>query len=260
MTAPSHFYTSRHSFQRRTEGTIVWAFRLATYVILLCGVFVIGNICLKGLPTVTGSFRSLKQFPYVTNTFLFEAPESLYIFKHEGVKREMGDTEYRAFREAETARATAEGRPVPDFKAQSYVYAAGGIWPCIVGTVLLVVGAMTIALLLGVASAIFLSEYARDSAFVRFIRLAIGELSMDATLEEELVHARRRDFLAINPAGTIPVLVEHDGQVVPEASIIAEYLDETRGLALAERRLLPDHAVHRQLPGRQAGQLHRFRR
>ncbi|NDC74957.1 phosphate ABC transporter permease PstA [bacterium] len=177
MTAPSHFYTSRHSFQRRTEGTIVWAFRLATYVILLCGVFVIGNICLKGLPTVTGSFRSLKQFPYVTNTFLFEAPESLYIFKHEGVKREMGDTEYRAFREAETARATAEGRPVPEFKAQSYVYAAGGIWPCIVGTVLLVVGAMTIALLLGVASAIFLSEYARDSAFVRFIRLAILNLA-----------------------------------------------------------------------------------
>jgi phosphate transport system permease protein len=66
---------------------------------------------------------------------------------------------------------------VPEFKAQSYVYAAGGIWPCIVGTVLLVVGAMTIALLLGVASAIFLSEYARDSAFVRFIRLAILNLA-----------------------------------------------------------------------------------
>lgn len=74
----------------------------------------------------------------------------------------------------------------------------------------------------------------------RFIRLVMGELQMEAELVEENVHERRRDFLAINPAGTIPVLVEHDGQIVPGANVIAEYLDETRGLVLADRRLLPE--------------------
>jgi glutathione S-transferase len=75
----------------------------------------------------------------------------------------------------------------------------------------------------------------------RFIRLAMAELSMEAELVEERVSERRREFLAINPAGTIPVMVEHDGQVVPGAQVIAEYLDETRGLVLGERRLLPEN-------------------
>jgi len=93
------------------------------------------------------------------------------------VKREMGDTEYRAYRESRIASALVAGEPAPQFKSESYVYSAGGIWPCIVGTVLLVVGSMAIALTLGVASAIFLSEYARDGAFVRFVRLAILNLA-----------------------------------------------------------------------------------
>ena len=41
----------------------------------------------------------------------------------------------------------------------SVAYSAGGILPCIVGTVLLVIGSMLIALLIGVSSAIYLSEY-----------------------------------------------------------------------------------------------------
>jgi len=89
----------------------------------------------------------------------------------------MGDTEYRAYRESRIASALVAGEPAPQFKSESYVYSAGGIWPCIVGTVLLVVGSMAIALTLGVASAIFLSEYARDGAFVRFVRLAILNLA-----------------------------------------------------------------------------------
>lgn len=79
----------------------------------------------------------------------------------------------------------------------------------------------------------------------RFIRLVMAELQMEATLEEERVHERRREFLALNPAGTIPVLVEHDGQVVPGANVIAEYLDETRGLVLGDRRLLPEDPAGR---------------
>jgi glutathione S-transferase len=74
----------------------------------------------------------------------------------------------------------------------------------------------------------------------RFVRLVLGELGVSADLVEERIWDRREDFLLLNPAGTTPVLVEESGPPVPGASIISEYLDETRGLALAERRLLPE--------------------
>ncbi|MCZ8100979.1 MAG: glutathione S-transferase family protein [Burkholderiales bacterium] len=73
----------------------------------------------------------------------------------------------------------------------------------------------------------------------RFVRLVLGEFGMDATLVEERTFERRVEFLTMNPAGTTPVFVEEQSGPVPGASVIAEYLDETRGLALGERRLLP---------------------
>lgn len=79
----------------------------------------------------------------------------------------------------------------------------------------------------------------------RFIRLVMGELQMEATPVDTSPFNREREFLAINPAGNLPVLVEHDGQVVPGAEIIAEYLDETRGLVLGDRRLLPESPAAR---------------
>ncbi|MEY4487599.1 MAG: hypothetical protein RIQ79_107 [Verrucomicrobiota bacterium] len=177
MSTPAHPFASRPSAARTIEKTTFWGFRIATYIILFAGLAVFGDIVFKGSSTVFGSFKATGHFPYFTNTFLTEAPESRFVFKNDGVKLEMGDREYRAFREKETAAALAAGRPAPKFKAESYVYSAGGIWPCIVGTVLLVVGSMTIALTLGVSSAVFLSEYAKDGPFVRFIRLAILNLA-----------------------------------------------------------------------------------
>ena len=50
---------------------------------------------------------------------------------------------------------------------------------------------------------------------------------------------RREDFLALNPDATTPVLIEEGRPAVPGATIIAEYLDETRGAEAGERRLLP---------------------
>lgn len=54
---------------------------------------------------------------------------------------------------------------------------AGGIFPAIVGTIYLVVGTIAVALPAGVASAIYLTEYARDNAATRVIRLAIVNLA-----------------------------------------------------------------------------------
>jgi len=79
----------------------------------------------------------------------------------------------------------------------------------------------------------------------RFVRLVLGEMGLEAELIEERVWERRREFLALNPAGTTPVLTEESIEAVPGASVIAEYLDETRGLALGERRLLPEDPASR---------------
>jgi phosphate transport system permease protein len=53
----------------------------------------------------------------------------------------------------------------------------GGILPCIVGTICLSVGAIVAAFPIGVASAIYLHEYARPGRVLRIIRLGINNLA-----------------------------------------------------------------------------------
>ncbi len=53
----------------------------------------------------------------------------------------------------------------------------GGILPCIVGTLCLSIGALVVALPIGVASAIYLHEYARPGRLLRLIRLGINNLA-----------------------------------------------------------------------------------
>jgi glutathione S-transferase len=75
--------------------------------------------------------------------------------------------------------------------------------------------------------------------YSRSVRLALSEHGLTPRFIEERPWERRHDFLALNPAGTTPVLVEEGHPPVPDASIIAEFLDETRGRDLGEHRLLP---------------------
>ncbi|MBW1869553.1 MAG: phosphate ABC transporter permease PstA [Deltaproteobacteria bacterium] len=53
----------------------------------------------------------------------------------------------------------------------------GGILPCIVGTLCLSLGAILVSLPVGVASAIYLHEYARPGRVIRVIRLGINNLA-----------------------------------------------------------------------------------
>jgi phosphate transport system permease protein len=53
----------------------------------------------------------------------------------------------------------------------------GGIFPAIVGTIFLIIGTMIFSLPLGILSAIYLVEYARDNAFTRLIKLSVVNLS-----------------------------------------------------------------------------------
>jgi glutathione S-transferase len=73
----------------------------------------------------------------------------------------------------------------------------------------------------------------------RFVRLVLEEYGLTPRLIEERVWERRAEFLTLNPAGTTPVLIEEGGPPVPGASVITEYIDETRGSAVPERRLMP---------------------
>jgi len=73
----------------------------------------------------------------------------------------------------------------------------------------------------------------------RFVRLALAEHGLAAGLVEERVWDRREAFLALNPAGATPVLIEDGSPPIPGAAIIAEYLDELHGATLGARRLLP---------------------
>ena len=164
MNPAHHVFRSRHDAVHRWERAIFWVFRIATYFVVASGAAVFLHILVKGSGTV---FKA--EPPFINTTFLTEAPESLYIFEWEGRKYEMGDRAFRAFKERNPAAA--------EVNTESYVYSAGGIFPCIVGTVLLVVGSMAIALALGVCAAIYLNEYARDGTFIRFVRLAILNLA-----------------------------------------------------------------------------------
>jgi len=65
------------------------------------------------------------------------------------------------------------------------------------------------------------------SPFSRKIRVVLQEKNLDFAMKVEKVWERRPEFLALNPAGEVPVLIEPDGAVLADAGAIAEFLDET---------------------------------
>jgi glutathione S-transferase len=62
----------------------------------------------------------------------------------------------------------------------------------------------------------------------RYVRLILGEYGIEARLVEERFWERREEFLLLNPAGEIPVLVADGQPAVPGATIIAEYIEDTQ--------------------------------
>jgi glutathione S-transferase len=64
------------------------------------------------------------------------------------------------------------------------------------------------------------------SAFSRTIRVVLKEKNLEFTMKAEKVWERRPEFLALNPAGEVPVLIEPEGAVIAGVHAIGEYLDE----------------------------------
>ena len=74
-------------------------------------------------------------------------------------------------------RSLVEKPSLNNFTYETYAYSGGGIGPAIIGTCLLVIGSIAIALSLGVLCAIYLSEYSRPGKVLQIIRLSILNLS-----------------------------------------------------------------------------------
>ena len=79
----------------------------------------------------------------------------------------------------------------------------------------------------------------------RFVRLILSEYGYQTELSEEQPWENRRDFLALNPAGTLPVYVDDSMRALCGATIISEYLDETSGIMKRDRRLLAEDPFQR---------------
>ena len=83
------------------------------------------------------------------------------------------------------------------------------------------------------------------SAGSRYVRLVLAEYGEEVTFSEQAPWERSDELLALNPAGTLPVFVDDGEGVVAGASVIAEYLFETRGSRLGEFALMPASPIER---------------
>ncbi|MBS29335.1 MAG: glutathione S-transferase [Alphaproteobacteria bacterium] len=67
--------------------------------------------------------------------------------------------------------------------------------------------------------------------YARKVRIALSEKKLPFELEIEKVWERRDEFLSLNPAGEVPVLIEANGGdgpplVLADSGVICEYLEE----------------------------------
>jgi len=141
-----------------------WMLRLGTFFIVAVTLGILLHIAVKGAPV---AFQS--KWPFVNTQFLTELPSTLHVIED----NKGGKTEVDAH-EADAAKAALGA----DFHSETTIsYSGGGILGPIVGTALLVIVSISVALFLGVACAIYLSEYAKHGKFLELVRLAILNLA-----------------------------------------------------------------------------------
>jgi len=211
-----HIFAKRRSTQGTLEATISGALRLATYLVIISAGYIFLNIAINGskavftteAPFINVDF--LTQKPQTLHVFEPKAIDSelksikAEIVKLEANSRNLGSGEIAAATKIEQKiearegqiealdverkagrlmygddayRALAEEPDSEQYVYSNYAYSGGGIGPAIVGTCLLVVGSISIALTLGILCAIFLSEYSSPGRTLQLIRLSVLNLS-----------------------------------------------------------------------------------
>jgi glutathione S-transferase len=79
----------------------------------------------------------------------------------------------------------------------------------------------------------------------RLVRLVFGEYGEEISLVEEKPWARRKEFIAVNPANILPLLLAEGDNAVTGAGVILEYLDETRAPLSRTAPLFPGGPLQR---------------
>ena len=75
----------------------------------------------------------------------------------------------------------------------------------------------------------------------RKVRLSLAEKNLKFEAVIEKIWERRTEYMAMNPAGDVPLMIEEDGTVLANSAVICEYLDEV----YPENSLLGDDPVKR---------------
>ncbi len=211
-----HIFAKRRSTQGTLEATISGALRLATYLVIISAGYIFLNIAINGSKAVFTTeapfinVEFLTQKPQTLHVFEPKVIDSelksikAEIVKLEANSRNLGSGEIAAATKIEQQiearegqietldverkagrlmygddayRALAEEPDSEQYVYSNYAYSGGGIGPAIVGTCLLVVGSISIALTLGILCAIFLSEYSSPGRTLQLIRLSVLNLS-----------------------------------------------------------------------------------
>ncbi|MBE7495386.1 MAG: phosphate ABC transporter permease PstA [Verrucomicrobiaceae bacterium] len=150
-------FAGDHSSIQRRETAARWLLRLGSYVVVLTTVAIFAFITVKGLPHA------------VKPGFLTELTSTLHVIESKDGK---------VFKTNPVEADVIKKRLGEGFQSEKTIsYSGGGILGPIVGTALLVVVSVSVALFLGVCCAIYLSEYAKKGKFIEMVRLAILNLA-----------------------------------------------------------------------------------
>ena len=150
----------RTTQKHRRDPYIVQGMRGAAFIILGVTAAIFLYIIWKGAPVVLGKGGS---------EFLTELPKTLHV---------LTDNEGNVYTAPEDKTDALKAELGDRLRNEKTVaYSGGGILGPIVGTVLLVAVSIIVALILGIGSAIYLSEYAKTGKFIESVRLAILNLA-----------------------------------------------------------------------------------
>lgn len=147
------------------ESMAIWLLRIPSYLIVIVTLLIFGKIACDGIAAI-----GTNKFPFVNTDILTKNPETLHVVKTaDGEIIRLGSKDFLQWKQGNPDRIIVSEK--------SYSYSAGGVLGPLVGTGLLVLVAISVSLFIGVSTAVFLSEYSRDHAWVSAIRLAIMNLA-----------------------------------------------------------------------------------
>ncbi|MFT4901298.1 MAG: phosphate transport system permease protein [Lentimonas sp.] len=209
-------FSKRPSNRGRMEWLVSTSFRVATYLVILAAGYIFANIAYNGSKAVFTTQAPFINVAFLTEKpqtlHVYEPREPYTAIERNKAKILMLESERRALGsndkstaqsltdEIKALQVQVEGLDVQrkagrllysdsehrkletapssaNFVYNNYAYSGGGIGPAIVGTCLLVLGSISIALTLGVLCAVYLSEYSRPGRVLQLIRLSILNLS-----------------------------------------------------------------------------------